>query len=33
VIRQAEGGDPITYGAGEQMVRNVLTSNLVTAKK
>jgi hypothetical protein len=33
VIRQAESGDPITYGAGEEMVRNVLKSNIVTAKK
>jgi hypothetical protein len=30
VIRQADGGSPITYAAGEDMVRNVLMSNLVT---
>lgn len=33
VIRQADSGDPITYGAGEEMVCNVLTSNIVTTKK
>ena len=33
VVRQAENGEPITYGAGKDMVRNVLMSNIVTAKK
>lgn len=33
VVRHADNGDPITYGAGKDMVRNVLMSNIVTAKK